>query len=127
MTGRWALCGGVVLVRATVRGYGGPMLLMYTLRRGDAGRSGTEPGTEPAPEIGRVRVVRHQETPGLTDFLRQPDSGWLAMLEARDATSLAAVDAVSGATITSRALLDHLEAALGAGNAGLPAEPEPCP
>ena len=60
----------------------------------------------------RVRITGHQETPGIADFLDRPDAGWLNRLPGRDAAGLRALDTVSGATITSRALKRDLARAL---------------
>ncbi len=79
---------GRVLLRSTVRGYGGDMHLL-ALRRGAT--------------LTALRVVRHQETPGIGDFVSHHDRGWMAALAAQGP---AATDTVTGATITSRAVLN---------------------
>lgn len=90
----WRLCDGTLLVRSAAAGYGGPVSLLYTV-------------LEDPARLGQLRVTSHQETPGITDFLREP-RGWLATLAGRTATGLEALSTVSGATITSRSLRDHL-------------------
>ena len=83
-----ALCErGLVLRRGTARGYGGEVDTIVAF--GVDGR------------IAGVRVLRHAETPGFADIL-VPDSDWLAgFLGVGDE-----VHAVTGATITSRAVMD---------------------
>lgn len=95
------LCPDQALLRGAASGYGGDIQWLAA-----ANLSGA------APTLQRVRVTRHQETPGIADFLDHPDRGWLASLQSADADMLAGVDAVSGATITSRALGRSLAAAL---------------
>lgn len=110
----WKLCNGSVLARERSMGYGGPMKLVMVIGRG--GASG--------PLLQGLRVIQHQETPGLADFLQiDPDrqrseGGWLASLGGRNAEQLARVDTVAGATISSQAVVrgvldgfDHAAAA----------------
>ena len=66
--------------------------------------------TRTRSRLGRVRLISHQETPGITDFLNDP--AWWAALAGSRAAELEALDAVSGATITSRAIGRHLAAVL---------------
>lgn len=90
----WNLCNGTVLARTEVAGYGGPVALVVALTS--------------APDDYRLRGLRithHQETPGLADFLGQPEQGWLARLPSRNSAELSEIDTVAGATITSRAVL----------------------
>ncbi|MEQ8859263.1 MAG: FMN-binding protein [Pseudomonadales bacterium] len=95
------LCDGRSLLRGRAAGYGGTI---EWIAAADL--------TGPAPHLVRLRVTAHQETPGIADFLDRPDSGWLGALGGSSAAALATVDTVSGATITSRALLRSLSAAL---------------
>ena len=74
------------------RGYGGPIRLLVTTR-----------GTA----LGRLAITGHTETPGIADFLDDPN-GWLSDLQGRPAEALARVDAVAGATISARAITDEL-------------------
>ncbi len=94
------LCDGTMLLRGSVSGYGGPIRWLAAAADG------------PHPMLTGVRITAHQETPGIADFLNQPRSGWLARLRGRDARGIEALDGVSGATITSRALRRSLAAAL---------------
>ena len=83
-----ALCEkGLVLRRDAVRGYGGEV--DYIVAFAADGR------------IAGVRVLHHAETPGFADILF-PESDWLAGFRA----GAARVHAVTGATITSRAVID---------------------
>ncbi|MCB1686762.1 MAG: FMN-binding protein [Pseudomonadales bacterium] len=84
---------GLYLHRMQTTGYGGPMTLLATLADG---------------RLERLRVTAHQETPGIADFLNRPDTGWMARLRGQDHQQLGAIDTVSGATITSRALLNAI-------------------
>lgn len=77
---------GVTLLEHQVRGYGGAMTVVAAYR-GD--------------QLLGIRVVEHAETPGFDDILDPSD--WLGSF---GHVQMADVDAVSGATITSRAVLD---------------------
>ena len=79
------------LVGITAAGYGGDidMLVAFTETR-----------------IHGVRVIRHQETPGLGDFI---DGEWMFQFEHQPPDT---VDTVTGATITSRAVIRALSAHL---------------
>lgn len=72
------------------RGYGGSMDVVAAFRGG---------------RLEGVRVTRHSETPGFADILDPSD--WIGRIEGDDR-----VDAVSGATITSDAVLRARDAAL---------------
>lgn len=91
-----------LLLRGRAPGYGGTI---HWLAAADV--------TAANPRLTGLRITAHQETPGIADFLNLPDRGWLATLPGRDADEVAAVNAVSGATITSRALRDGVAARLG--------------
>ena len=95
----WALCDGTLLGYSATPGYGGPIRLIFTL-------SSEQPTT-----LYRLRLLSHQETPGITDFLRDPE-GWLTEFNNRTTATLAEVSAVSGATITTRAIQSHLSRVL---------------
>lgn len=86
----WDFCNGTKLARSSAAGYGGPIRMVVGV-------------TE--ERILGLRVTDHQETPGLADFLREPDRGWLAALKGRTRPETTAVDAVAGATITSEAVI----------------------
>lgn len=75
---------GLVVLRGTGRGYGGEFALAVAFD--DVG------------SIKGVRVLSHRETPGFGDILDWP-SAWL------DGFSRDDVDAVTGATITSKAVI----------------------
>ena len=70
-----------VAVRARAGGYGGPIEFVAAFRRGES-------------DPFNLIVVRHRETPGIADFLSAPSGGNRAL------------DGVSGATVTSRAIQD---------------------
>ncbi|MYE24143.1 MAG: FMN-binding protein [Gammaproteobacteria bacterium] len=81
----------LVLRRDTTRGYGGEV--DYIVAFAADGR------------IAGVRVLHHAETPGFADILL-PQSDWLTGFGAEDEE----VHAVTGATITSRAVIDGVTA-----------------
>ena len=90
----WNLCNGMVLARTEVAGYGGPVALVIALT-----------SARDEYRLRGLRITRHQETPGLADFLGQPEQGWLVQLPSRTSAELSEIDTVAGATITSRAVL----------------------
>ncbi|MEZ5557173.1 MAG: FMN-binding protein [Pseudomonadales bacterium] len=102
----WPLCNGQALVRGSADGYGGPVRYLLAVDL---------PATTPDHQahLHGLRVIEHQETPGLADFIDRPDAPWMRALRGRSAADLAGVDTVSGATITSRALLRAITADLG--------------
>ena len=54
--------------------------------------------------IAGWRVTRHQETPGIGDFIDQPESQWMRQFIGADAESLSGIDGKTGATITTKTL-----------------------
>lgn len=100
----WHLCDGLALVRGETRGYGGPVHLLAALKLQE-----DENQTDLIVVRGLV-VTRHQETPGIADFINQPEHSWLKGFINLDADQIDQVDAVTGATITSRAILQGLNA-----------------
>lgn len=76
---------GIDLVTTEIRGYGGTMKIVVAFR---------------AEEILGVRVVSHGETPGFSDVLKPSD--WIGQFSKQ---SVHEVDAVSGATITTNAVI----------------------
>ena len=117
----WQLCGEALLARSNAAGYGGDIRLLYTLA-GPFTSEATGPGVSGAPTLIRLAVLGHQETPGIADFLTDPD--WLAMFEGRSASAMDDMAAITGATITSRGITQHLAAVLRQ-NAELLGEPVP--
>jgi Na+-translocating ferredoxin:NAD+ oxidoreductase RnfG subunit len=103
-SGIWRLCDGTLLVRSEASGYGGPIELLYTL----------EAAGDRLPAIRGLTVAAHRETPGIADFLSEAD-GWLATLRGHDAGTLPGVATLTGATVTTRALREHLATTLAAG------------
>jgi Na+-translocating ferredoxin:NAD+ oxidoreductase RnfG subunit len=96
--GAWRLCSGHLLGRSNTTGYGGDIRLLYTL-------SDSTPRS-----LIALAVLGHQETPGIADFLTDPD--WLATFRNRTADDIEGMAAITGATITSRAVTGHLIAVL---------------
>lgn len=97
----WAACDGTLLLRGAASGYGGDIHWMLAANTGPAG-----------PQVRRLLVTSHQETPGIADFLNDPDHPWLLGF-AGHGTDAAEIDAIAGATITTRALARSVGQALG--------------
>ena len=93
---------GLAIVRTAAKGYGGEIAAAVAIR-GDGRVSG-------------VRVLRHAETPGFADILA-PGSTWLADFRSRAPSD---VHAVTGATVTSRAVIAAVESAVETGALGGP-------
>jgi Na+-translocating ferredoxin:NAD+ oxidoreductase RnfG subunit len=91
----WQLCDGLLLARSQAAGYSGPIELLYTVSLAP-------------PRLSKLTILRHSETPGITSFLQEGQAGWLASMTGQTAGSLRGVDTVSGATISSRAIRNHL-------------------
>ncbi|MFP6837172.1 MAG: FMN-binding protein [Pseudomonadales bacterium] len=90
----WNLCNQSLLARVRVAGYGGSISLLVAVT------------VEPEQHSLRgLRIVSHSETPGLADFLHRPDQGWLLELSGRNRAELDSADTITGATITSKAVL----------------------
>ena len=100
----WHLCNGLALVRGETRGYGGPIYLLAALQLNTTRDEAIH------LVVQGLRVTRHQETPGIADFINQPEHPWLQHLALLDADEIGRVQAVTGATITSRAILRGLDA-----------------
>ncbi len=78
------------LLFGSVEGYGGPIDFLVLLASTDT--------------IAGWRVTRHQETPGIGDFIDQPESQWMRQFIGADAESLSGIDGKTGATITTKTL-----------------------
>ena len=90
--GDLVLCDhGLVVLRVEGRGYGGEFRLAVAL-----GLDGSVTG---------VRVLEHAETPGFSDILAA-DAPWL------DSFTTGDVHAVTGATVTSRAVMEAVRRAV---------------
>jgi Na+-translocating ferredoxin:NAD+ oxidoreductase RnfG subunit len=85
-----SLNDGHRLLFGSVEGYGGSIDFLVLLAS--------------THHIAGLRVTRHQETPGIGDFIDQPESEWMRQFIGADATSLNDIDGKTGATITTRAL-----------------------
>lgn len=106
---RGALPVGVIFHPVTATGYNGPLELAV--------------GVHYSGALSGVRVLRHQETPGLGAGVHQDNSSWILGFTGRSRASLAAappselpggagLDALSGATISRRAVIRAVERAL---------------
>jgi len=96
----WMACDGTLLLRGAAEGYGGAIRWMLAAE-----------AQEGSARIRRVLVTGHQETPGIADFLNDPEHPWLLQFAERGADA-AAVDTITGATITTRGLTRSIGAAL---------------
>ena len=76
-------------------------------------------------EPRRLLVTGHQETPGIADFLNDPEHEWLLSFIGRGPDA-AEVDTISGATITTRALARSVGGALAQPLRGPPPGPQDC-
>ncbi len=95
----WHLCDGTVLKRGRAEGYAGPIDWLLFI------------GLYPEPRVRALRVVAHQETPGIADFLNDPGHAWMsAVVDLR--TGAPPPDTLSGATVTTRALGQSIATAL---------------
>ncbi|MCY4214819.1 MAG: FMN-binding protein [Gammaproteobacteria bacterium] len=99
------LPGGIWLKRSEIQGYAGTIHLLAAF--GNDGR------------LLGARVAEHRETPGLGDFIDIDRSPWMRRFAN---TPPLAVDAVSGATITSEAVKRGVRQMLGP-RTGPPAAP----
>ena len=89
-TGDVLLCDrNLAVLRGTGRGYGGAFRLAVAVRVWEGSRG----------HVVGVRVVEHAETPGFSDILAA-GAAWL------DSFRHGRVDAVTGATVTSEAVID---------------------
>jgi len=79
------LCPDRALLRGSARGYGGDVRWLAAAALGTP------------PTLTGVRVTAHQETPGIADFLDEPESGWLGGLPGHGAAGLQEVDPECGA------------------------------
>ncbi len=99
---------GIALEAVAPNGYGGKIRLIV--------------GVAPDGRVLGVRVVAHNETPGLGDFIEIGKSGWTRNFDGRQLAGNAGAwrvkkdggtfDAVAGATITSRAMVEAVRRAL---------------
>jgi electron transport complex protein RnfG len=86
----------------SARGYAGPIELLL--------------GIDDVGKLTGVRVVSHRETPGVGDVIDTAKSNWITGFDSRSAITLlagdGAVDVVSSASITTRAVIDAVHDAL---------------
>ena len=97
----WRLCGQTLLARLDLPGYAGPIKALFTVTA-LPDQAAAPAAAEHGYRLGRIVLLAHQETPGITDFLQ--GEVWLAGLSGHVAKDLGGWDAVTGATITSRAV-----------------------
>ncbi|MEN9806118.1 MAG: hypothetical protein RL756_626 [Pseudomonadota bacterium] len=95
----WHLCDGTALMRGRADGYAGAIEWLLFI------------DVAPASRIRALRVIAHRETPGIADFLNEPQHPWMQAFVARGAGE-PPPDTLTGATITTRALGQSLTTAL---------------
>jgi len=83
-------CERAVFQRVIVNGYAGKIHLTSMWRAADTTLA--------------MRVTQHRETPGIGDFVDHQRDSWLPAQDRSSAEQFAAVDNVSGATITTKAI-----------------------
>ena len=88
----WQVCSARSLLRVQARGYGGPIEMLVAFR--------------PQQQVSGIAVTRHSETPGIGDFFIQRPNWFNGFYGSAPQPP----DAVSGATITDRALRGALAA-----------------
>lgn len=94
--------GGSVFLQSTDTGYNGTITLWVALDRNGV--------------IRGVRIIEHRETPGIGDVIDRQVSGWIERFAGRSLDAPLSwpsddADAVSGATITTRAVTDAVRRA----------------
>lgn len=92
------LCPNLRVDAIAVRGYGGEIETLIAINADG--------------EVHGLRVVRHSETPGIGDFIEASSSAWPDAQRGLSAATLDQIDAVSGATVTVRAIRAALADAL---------------
>ena len=87
----------------------------FTTTRGYNGRIDLLIALNSDREVISVRVTHHEETPGIGDKIELDVSGWIHQFSGRSADDTdwtlspgGDIDAISGATITSRAVTDAI-------------------
>ena len=100
---------GIVLLPVSTKGYNGPVELAIGIMKDGS--------------ITGVTVIKHQETKGLGGDISDPDSGWIAHFTGRSLANTpneawavhgegGDFDQLSGATITSRTVINAVNKAL---------------
>lgn len=87
---RFGRCDTWVFQRIETSGYAGPIEVLALWRAADAGFT--------------LRVTRHRETPGIGDFIDHRRDPWITRLDRQPMEQYAALDNISGATITFNAM-----------------------
>ena len=100
----WRMCNGKALVRGSTLGYGGPLAWLAAVSMDNGPR-----------RLLGLQITAHQETPGIADFLSRRDDPWLQQLRGRTGQDIRQVATLTGATITSRAVLAAASGALATG------------
>ena len=98
---RLQVCAQRTVTRATAKGYGGPIALLLAW----------VPKPDGQPGLNNVAVTSHAETPGIGDFFQQRETWFEPLFEVTSEGAerpTQAPDAISGATITRRALLNAI-------------------
>ncbi len=105
-SGFWPMCHQVTVAQAVAKGYGGPITLYLRYQPGECTTLGCAP-----PQIKRLHVIQHTETPGIGDFFERRQPQWLAQVAKQLALGeVGTIDAVTGATITANAIVAAVRA-----------------
>ncbi len=92
-------CDHWVFQQATSSGYAGPIAWLILWR---------------APSDGlTLRVTDHRETPGIGDFIDHTRDPWMLQHDGKSADAYTVIDNVSGATITTKAVRQAADRAIG--------------
>lgn len=85
---------------------GGSEQLQYTTAAGYAGDISLIVATDTSTRtVSGVRVLQHTETPGLGDVIEVSRSNWILTFSGIAHDNVTGIDTVTGATITSRAVI----------------------
>ncbi len=90
-------------VRHAENGYSGPINFFALYQPSLSGQTALGEGTR-QPERLSLRVTRHQETPGIGDFIDHKRDNYLPDLDQQATEQWQNLDNITGATITHRAI-----------------------
>ena len=106
---------GIIRKITSTRGYNGEIDLLIALTLAPF----IQDALTEEREVISVRVIRHEETPGIGDKIEQDVSDWIHQFAGKSAQNThwtlspgGDIDAISGATITSRAVTSAIAGAL---------------
>lgn len=97
-------CDATRLYRLASRGYAGEIEWLVAVRQ-------HQEQSAVSPQLS-LRVERHQETPGIGDFIDQRRNPWITQFDGSPPATFTEFDNASGATVTSRAVRRAAELAI---------------